>query len=78
MAMATPNPSLTPTRYGSQRRRRMSTNLSELPKDLPRPVDDGAASHLQGMQLPAVALPSTNGATVDLGGIPGRFVLLLS
>lgn len=53
----------------------MSTSLSELPKDLPRPVDDGAASHLQGMQLPAVALPTTNGSTVDLGGIPGRFVL---
>lgn len=53
----------------------MSTNLSELPKDLPRPVDDGAASHLQGMKMPTVALPTTNGATVDLGGIPGRFVL---
>jgi len=53
----------------------MSTNLSELPKDLPRPVDDGAASHLQGMELPKIALMATNGATVDLGGIPGRFVL---
>jgi peroxiredoxin len=53
----------------------MTTNLSELPKDLPRPADDGAASHLQGMKLPAIALMATNGATVDLGGIPGRFVL---
>lgn len=53
----------------------MSTNLSELPKDLPRPVDDGAASHLPGMTLPKVALAATNGATVDLSAIPGRFVL---
>ena len=53
----------------------MSTNFSELPKDLPRPVDDGAAAHLQGMKLPKVALPATDGATVDLGGVPGRFVL---
>ena len=53
----------------------MSTSFSELPKDLPRPVDDGAASHLQGMKLPTIALTATNGTTVDLGGIPGRFVL---
>lgn len=53
----------------------MSTNLSELPKDLPRPIDDGAASHLPGMKLPRVALVATNDATVDLGAIPGRFVL---
>ena len=53
----------------------MSTNLSELPKDLPRPVDDGAASHLPGVKLPKVALATTNGATVDLSAIPGRFVL---
>jgi peroxiredoxin len=53
----------------------MSTNVTELPKDLPRPVDDGAASHLQGMKLPKIVLTATNGATVDLGGIPGRFVL---
>ena len=59
----------------NNRRSTMSTNLSELPKDLPRPVDDGAASHLQGMKLPKIALMATNGATVDLGGIPGRFVL---
>ena len=53
----------------------MTTNLSELPKDLPRPVDDGAASHLQGMKLPDVALRATNGATVNVGAIPGRVVI---
>jgi peroxiredoxin len=53
----------------------MSTNFSELPKDLPRPVDDGAASHLPGMKLPSVALPATNGTSVDLGAIPERVVI---
>ena len=53
----------------------MSSNLSELPEDLPRPVDDGATLHLHGMKLPDVTLAATNGANVDLGAIPGRFVL---
>jgi peroxiredoxin len=55
----------------------VSTNLSELPKDLPRPVDDGAASHLEGMALPEVVLPSTGGAGVDLARIPGRVVIYI-
>jgi peroxiredoxin len=53
----------------------MSTNFFELPKDLPRPIDDGAASHLEGMKMPSVGLDATDGKTVDLGVIPGRFVL---
>jgi peroxiredoxin len=53
----------------------MNTNLSDLPKDLPHPLDDGAASHLEGMALPKVALRATNGAGVDLAGIPGRVVI---
>jgi peroxiredoxin (alkyl hydroperoxide reductase subunit C) len=50
----------------------MSTNLSELPKDLPRPLDDGAAAHLQGMRLPDVVLRATDGSEVSLAEIPGR------
>jgi peroxiredoxin len=53
----------------------MSTNFFPLPKDLPRPVDDGAASHLQGMRLPKLDLPATDGADVDLRTIPGRVVI---
>jgi peroxiredoxin len=53
----------------------MSTNFTELPKDLPRPVDDGATSHLQGMKLPSVALPATDGMSVNLGTMPGRVVI---
>jgi peroxiredoxin len=37
-----------------------------LPDSLPAPVDDGAADHLEGMELPALSLPSTSGSEVDL------------
>lgn len=48
---------------------------TQLPADLPRPVDDGAMNHLRGTRLPGVALPSTDGGTVSLAGLPGRTVL---
>lgn len=37
-----------------------------LPADLPVPVDDGAADHLPGAAVPAIALPATDGSTVEL------------
>jgi peroxiredoxin len=37
-----------------------------LPADLPAPVDDGAADHLEGTTLPALALPSTSGGEVNV------------
>jgi peroxiredoxin len=40
-----------------------------LPPDLPRPIDDGAARHLQGMPMPRVSLPSTAGRIVDLSDL---------
>jgi peroxiredoxin len=46
-----------------------------LPADLPVPVDDGAADHLQGMRLPSVRLPSTGSREVDLAGLPGMTVV---
>jgi peroxiredoxin len=55
----------------------MSTNFSELPKDLPRPIDDGAASHLKDMRLPKVLLPATNGSNVDLAALGGRVVMYI-
>jgi hypothetical protein len=33
--------------------------LTELPKDLPLPIDDGAGDRLLGSFLPQIALPST-------------------
>ena len=47
-----------------------------LPAGLPVPVDDGAADHLPGTVLPAVALPSTAGGTSRLDrATAGRAVL---
>ncbi len=37
-----------------------------LPPDLPVPVDDGAADHLEGMALPSLSLPSTSGSEINL------------
>lgn len=50
-------------------------NLSQLPADLPRPVDDGAAAHLEGMKLPNVVLASTDGSSIDLGALTGKWVI---
>jgi peroxiredoxin len=41
-------------------------DFRRLPADLPVPVDDGAADHLPGQELPEVVLPSTQGEPVDL------------
>jgi peroxiredoxin len=40
-----------------------------LPPDLPAPVDDGAADHLPGLRLPALALRSTHGGEADLAEV---------
>jgi len=53
----------------------MRTNLSQLPSDLPCPVDDGAASHLEGSFLPSVVLHATDGGSVNLGDLKGRSVI---
>jgi peroxiredoxin len=50
-------------------------NPLELPADLPVPVDDGAARHLAGMAWPDLALPATNGASVNLSGARGRTIV---
>jgi peroxiredoxin len=40
-----------------------------LPPNLPRPLDDGAAKHLSGMQMPHIPLRSTSGGMVDLAAV---------
>jgi peroxiredoxin len=50
-------------------------DIPALPADLPVPEDDGAADHLTGMALPALALPSTAGGEVRLDELPGLTVL---
>ncbi len=43
---------------------------TQLPADLPRPVDDGAASHLPGTAVPPVMLPSTHGGLMRVDTVP--------
>jgi peroxiredoxin len=43
-----------------------------LPPDLPVPVDDGAADRLLGMRLPAIALVSTRGGSVDVAAAAAK------
>ncbi len=50
-------------------------NYLDLPKNLPVPQDDGAARHLPGMRLPDLALPATDGTSVDLAALAGRTVV---
>jgi len=52
-------------------------NPAVLPPDIPVPQDDGAASHLAGMALPELALPATDGSTVDLSKLKGRTVVYI-
>lgn len=53
----------------------MATSLTTLPDDLPVPLDDGAAAHLDGMRLPALMLPRTDGGTTDLAALRGLQVI---
>lgn len=51
-------------------------NLHEVDwSKIPAPVDDGAAAHLAGSLVPAIALPATNGASIDLSRVGGRLVV---
>lgn len=55
----------------------MNQVLSQLPNNLPVPVNDGAADHLEGSLLPHLALLSTDGATVNLAELQGRCVIYI-
>jgi peroxiredoxin len=52
------------------------TNLNQLPPNLPRPKDDGAARHLKGMALPDLELPSTANRRVNLSKIAAPRVVI--
>lgn len=45
--------------------------------ELPPPTDDGAASRLEGTKLSDLTLPSTDGGSVHLATLPGRYVLYI-
>jgi peroxiredoxin len=46
-----------------------------LPADLPPPINDGGAAHLEGSMLPDVALAATDGSEVPLARLTGRSVV---
>ncbi len=50
---------------------------TQLPGDLPVPVDDGAAAHLKGMRLPGIALTATDGSNIDLSSLEGRTIVYI-
>jgi peroxiredoxin len=58
-------------------KRDVELGLSHLPKDLLIPIDDGAAAHLIGLQLPHLELPSTDGFSINLAGLRGRWVIYI-
>ncbi|MFE9354939.1 MerR family transcriptional regulator [Streptomyces olivaceoviridis] len=56
----------------------MLPQADPLPADLPAPVDDGAAAHLTGRTLPALAFAATDGSDITLDTVSdGRWVLFL-
>ncbi|MGX7826445.1 peroxiredoxin [Actinokineospora sp. 24-640] len=48
----------------------MAHDPTQLPEDLPHPTDDGAADHLVGTPMPALALPATTGGTLRVDRVP--------
>lgn len=42
---------------------------------IPPPVDDGGARHLEGLQMPDLALPATDGRSITLARVSGRSVV---
>ncbi len=53
----------------------MATSLTTLPDDLPVPLDDGAAAHLEGSRLPQRVLLGTDGRMTDLAMLRGLQVI---
>jgi peroxiredoxin len=53
----------------------LPSDYSQLPENLPVPIDDGACDHLVGQSLPAITLISTAGRQVNLSELEGRVVL---
>ncbi|MBI2712859.1 MAG: peroxiredoxin [Rhizobiales bacterium] len=48
-----------------------------LPPNIPAPLDDGAAKHLAGQRMPDLALPATDGTSVNLSKLVGRTVVYI-
>lgn len=53
-------------KYVTAQQKPNSSNLDQLPPNLPVPTDDGAAKHLTGVTMPSLVLMSTKDRRVDL------------
>lgn len=53
------------------------SSLTDLPNDLPIPIDDGACDHLTGITIPDVTLASTKGGNVNLSSLRGLTVIYI-
>ena len=52
------------------------TNLMSVDwSKIPAPIDDGAAKHLVGSQLPSMSLAATDGRSVDLASLKGTTIV---
>ncbi len=51
-------------------------NPYQLPEDLPRPIDDGGANHLIGVELPDIKLKSADVRIVDISQIGRQKAIL--
>ena len=56
--------------------RAQQASFTELPANLPRPKDDGAARHLKGIAIPDLAQPSTANRQVNLSKITAPRIVL--
>ncbi|MCG8312037.1 MAG: peroxiredoxin [Pseudomonadales bacterium] len=52
-------------------------NLTEIPRNLPEPEDDGLCDHLPGMSIPNISLPSTGSQPINLSVVKGCLVLYI-
>lgn len=52
-------------------------NLTQLPDDLPIPIDDGAAKHLTSLSIPNTSLLATNNQTINLKDLSGILVIYI-
>jgi peroxiredoxin len=50
-------------------------NLTQIPVNLPVPIDDGLVDHLVGVKLPSLNLQATDCSKIDLSQVKGCFVI---
>lgn len=53
------------------------SNYLDLPENLPIPLDDGAANHLNGIRLSSLLLEATDGRLIDPSRLPGTTVVFI-